>query len=76
MIVIDRPRSKKHTAQSELWGMALSGGEMDGREAEEKRIAFVALTRAQRYCVVALPDDQHGLAAAAAFADRGFRSIG
>lgn len=72
MIVIDRPRSKRHTAQAELWGTALSGGAIDPWEAEEKRIAFVALTRAQRYCVVALPDDRHGLAAAAAFVERGF----
>lgn len=75
MIVIDRPRSKKHTAQAELWGTALSGGEIDAREAEEKRIAFVALTRAQRYCVVALPDDQHGLAAADVFVARGFARV-
>lgn len=76
MIVIDRPRSRKHTAQAELWGTALSGGAIDAREAEEKRIAFVALTRAQRYCVVALPDDQHGLAAAVVFAERGFTRVG
>lgn len=76
MIVIDRPRSKKHAAQAELWGTALSGGAIDEREVEEKRIAFVALTRAQRFCVVALPDDQHGLVAAAVFVDRGFKRVG
>lgn len=75
MIVIDRPRSKKHGPPAELWGTALSGGEIDAREAEEKRIAFVALTRAQRYCVVALPDDRQGLAAGAVFAAKGFKQI-
>lgn len=75
MIVIDRPRSRKHSPQAELWGTALSGGEIDSRQAEEKRIAFVALTRAQRYCVVALPDDSHGRAAASLFAEQGFKKL-
>lgn len=55
MVVIDRPRSKRHGAQAELWGSALAGEEIDAKDAEEKRIAFVALTRAKRICVVALP---------------------
>jgi superfamily I DNA/RNA helicase len=76
MIVIDRPRSKKHGPQTELWSTALSGGEIDSRQVEEKRIAFVALTRARRYCVVALPDDPHGLAAASLFAEQGFKQVG
>jgi DNA helicase II / ATP-dependent DNA helicase PcrA len=75
MVVLDRPRSTKFTAQATLWESAMSGAEVDAREAEEKRIAFVALTRAQRYCVVALPDDTHGRAAAAAFGERGFELV-
>lgn len=73
MVVIDRPRSKRHGAQAELWGSALAGKALDEKDAEEKRIAFVALTRAERICVVALPDDETGRAAAQAFAERGFR---
>lgn len=42
----------------------MSEAEVDARDAEEKRIAFVALNRAQRHCVVALPDDAHCRAAA------------
>lgn len=72
MVVLDRPRSTKFVAQTTIWESALSGEELAARDAEEKRIAFVALTRAQRYCLVALPDDVHGRAAAAAFAERGF----
>ena len=72
MVVLDRPRSTKFVAQTTIWESALSGAEVDARDAEEKRIAFVALTRAQRYCVVALPDDAHGRAAAVAFGERGF----
>jgi DNA helicase II / ATP-dependent DNA helicase PcrA len=76
MVVIDRPRSKRHGAQAELWGSALAGEEIGAEDAEEKRIAFVALTRAERICVVALPDDDGGRAAAEAFVARGFRIAG
>ena len=74
MVVIDRPRSKRHSAQAQLWESALSGEEIGAEDAEEKRIAFVALTRAERICVVALPDDDGGRAAAEAFVARGFRT--
>jgi hypothetical protein len=76
MVVIDRPRSKRHGAQAELWGSALAGEEIGAEGAEEKRIAFVALTRAERICVVALPEDDGGRAAAEAFVARGFRIAG
>ena len=76
MVVIDRPRSKRHGAQAELWESALAGDEIDAEKAEEKRIAFVALTRAERICVVALPDDDGGRTAAEAFVARGFRIAG
>lgn len=72
MVVIDRPRSSRHAVQAELWGSALSGGEIEEKDAEERRIAFVALTRAERICVVALPDDESGRAAAQAFVASGF----
>ncbi|MBA3866181.1 MAG: ATP-dependent helicase [Solirubrobacterales bacterium] len=75
MVVLDRPRSTRFVAQATLWESALSGAEVAARDAEEKRIAFVALTRAQRYCLVALPDDAHGRAAAAAFGERGFELV-
>lgn len=73
MVVIDRPRSKAHSAQAQLWSSALAGEEIAAADAEEKRIAFVAVTRAERICVVALPDDERGRAAAEAFVARGFR---
>ena len=76
MVVIDRPCSTRHGAQAELWESALAGDEIDAEKAEERRIAFVALTRAERLCVVALPDDDGGRAAANAFVARGFRMLG
>lgn len=73
MVVIDRPRSKQHGHQAKIWA-ALTGDEIEEAQAEEKRIAFVALTRAERICIVALPDDQGGREAAAVFVEQGFAS--
>jgi hypothetical protein len=73
LVVLDRPRSKKYPHQATLWA-ALVNEEMADDQAEEKRIAFVALTRAERICVVALPDDKDGREAAAVFIERGFAS--
>ena len=75
LVVIDRPRSSKRDAQAQLWRSALAGAEIDAEQAEETRIAFVALTRAKRICVVALPDDDGGREAAEAFLAQGFRQI-
>jgi DNA helicase II / ATP-dependent DNA helicase PcrA len=44
-------------AQTDLWSAALAGEEIAEEDAEELRIAYVALTRAERYCAVALPRD-------------------
>jgi superfamily I DNA/RNA helicase len=75
LVVLDRPRSAKRDPQVQLWSSALAGEEIEAEQAEEKRIAFVALTRAKPICVVALPDDQGGREAAEAFLARGFRLI-
>jgi superfamily I DNA/RNA helicase len=75
LVVLDRPRSAKRDPQAQLWSSALAGEEIDAEQAEEKRIAFVALTRAKRICVVGLPDDTGGREAAEAFQAKGFRLI-
>lgn len=72
LVVIDRPRNAKYVAQTQLWTSSLEGDAIPTGLAEERRIAFVALTRAQRICVVALPDDKAGRAAAASFVARRF----
>lgn len=54
LIVVDRLRSKKHGEQSALWSQAIDG-EVTADDAEEIRIAFVAMTRARQYCALALP---------------------
>ena len=40
--------------------MHVTGGAVDEALQEERRINFVALTRAERYCLVALPDTDFG----------------
>lgn len=71
LVVVDRPRSRRHGAQSALWSRPLLGEVVAEEDAEELRIAFVALTRARRYCALALPDNC-GDAVIAAFEGVGF----
>ncbi|MFI7195310.1 UvrD-helicase domain-containing protein [Nocardia nova] len=56
LIVLDRKR-KNREAQSALWAARLRKFDTPQDEAEEVRIAFVALSRARRYLAVAIPDD-------------------
>jgi len=60
LVVVDRLRSRRRGAQSALWSRPLLGEAVSAHEAEELRIAFVALTRARRFCALALPADSAG----------------
>lgn len=75
MIVIHRPHGNDPTAQLELWGTTVEGQEIAEEREEERRVTFVALTRAQRYCLVAVPDTPRGREIAAACGGLGFASI-
>lgn len=57
LVVVDRLRSRKRGAQGALWSRRLTGESITAEEAEELRIAFVALTRARRICALALPSN-------------------
>lgn len=72
MIVVRRHHGSDPTSQLELWEAAVSGADIHAEKEEERRVLFVALTRAARYCLVALPDDQRGRAVADACAGLGF----
>ncbi len=72
LIVVDRLRSRRRGAQGALWSRPLLREEVTTQEAEELRIAFVALTRARRLCVLALPSDSAG-EVVDAFQGAGFR---
>lgn len=75
MIVIRRHHGSDPTSQLPLWEAAVSGTDVDAEKEEERRVLFVALTRAARYCLVALPDDQRGRAVSAACAGLGFAVV-
>lgn len=56
LVILDRKRRGREP-QSALWAKRLGGLDTANNDAEEVRIAFVALTRARRYLAVAIPDD-------------------
>jgi DNA helicase-2/ATP-dependent DNA helicase PcrA len=72
MVVIRRFHGSDPTSQLELWEAAVTGSDPDPEKAEEQRVLFVALTRARRYCLVALPDDARGQKVATSCARLGF----
>lgn len=75
MVVIRRPHASDPTSQLELWEAAIGSRADDPEKAEERRVLFVALTRAQRYCLVALPDNARGRAVLKACAELGFEPV-
>lgn len=75
MVVIRRYLGTDPTAQLDLWEAAVAGTDPDPEKAEEQRVLFVALTRARRYCLVALPDDARGRKVAASCAGLGFEIV-
>jgi superfamily I DNA/RNA helicase len=57
-------------------GARIRTGDLADPKEEERRVLYVALTRAARYCLVALPDDHRGRTVVAACADLGFVVVG
>lgn len=74
MVVVRRHHGSDPTSQLELWEATVSGADIDVEKEEEKRVLYVALTRAARYCLVVLPDDERGRSVADACAGLGFLS--
>ena len=72
MVVIRRRHAADPGSQLELWEAAADGTTIDHDKQEERRVMFVALTRAQRFCLVAFPDDQRGRRVATACLNLGF----
>ena len=56
VLLVGEARTRGQT-QGELWSNRLRGDEVAQEEDEELRIAYVALSRAEKYCAVALPSD-------------------
>lgn len=64
LLVADRGRGRRQ-AEAMTWTKALRGESLTEDEAEEIRIVFVGLTRARRYCALAVPDGTDPAAIAA-----------
>lgn len=75
MIVVRRFLKSDPTGQMELIRAAATGDSLVPEKEEERRVMFVALTRARRYCLVALPDDGPGREVASHCVDLGFRAL-
>jgi DNA helicase II / ATP-dependent DNA helicase PcrA len=60
VLLVAAPAQGREVDQTALWSRQLVGHEVAVAEHEELRIAYVALTRAERYCAVALPDNSTG----------------
>lgn len=75
MVVVRKPHGADPTRQLDLFHAVASGVAIDEKSEEERRVTFVALTRARRYCLVALPDTSRGREVATACVGLGFRQI-
>jgi DNA helicase-2/ATP-dependent DNA helicase PcrA len=75
MVVVRRDHASDPASQLELWEATVGGTTIEHSKQEERRVLFVALTRAQKYCLVALPDDSRGRTVAAACIRLGFAGI-
>lgn len=73
MMVVHRASARDPTQQLAM--LEATAAEEELPDDEEQRVTFVAITRAQRYCLLALPDDERGRKVAAAFAGLGFRQV-
>ncbi|HEV7529030.1 MAG TPA: UvrD-helicase domain-containing protein [Solirubrobacteraceae bacterium] len=75
MMVVRKPHGSDPTHQFELFDAIATGTEVSEEAEEERRVTFVALTRARRYCLVALPDTKRGRAIAEASLALGFLRV-
>ena len=58
MLVVARPRgASRHPSEADNWTVHLRGSAWPLDQEEERRILFVALTRARRYAAVGLPSN-------------------
>lgn len=64
MVVVKKHHGADRAKQLQFLETSLAGKAIAEEEEEEQRINYVALTRAERYCLLALPDDPRGRALA------------
>jgi superfamily I DNA/RNA helicase len=72
MVVLKKHHGNDRSNQMQLIHSVLDEEERSAADEEERRISYVALTRAERFCLLALPDDQKGCVLAARCEQIGF----
>lgn len=72
MVVLKKHHGNDRSDQLQLIHSVLDGDESSEVDEEERRIVYVALTRAERFCLLALPNDPKGRALAARCESIGF----
>ena len=72
MVVLKKHHGNDRSNQLQLIHSVLDGEEGSEADEEERRITYVALTRAERFCLLALPDDPKGRALATRCESIGF----
>lgn len=75
MVVVRKPHASDPARQLDLFETALSGDEISADQEEERRVTYVALTRAERYCLLAVPDTTRGRKVAKQLEAIGFARI-
>jgi hypothetical protein len=60
MVVVKKHHGADRAKQMQFLETSLAGEGLAEEEEEERRINYVALTRAERFCLLALPDDPRG----------------
>ena len=71
MVVVSKHAAGDPAKQMRLIEASFEGTVSEELE-EERRITYVALTRAERFCLLALPDDANGRSVAARCEEIGF----
>jgi hypothetical protein len=74
MVVVKRHHGAGRAKQLQLLEATFGSG-VSEEELGERRVTYVALTRAERFCLLALPDDPKGEAVAAKCERFGFRVL-
>jgi DNA helicase II / ATP-dependent DNA helicase PcrA len=75
MVVVKKHHGADRAKQMQFLEVSLAGEDIAEEEEEERRINYVALTRAERFCLLALPDDSRGRALAQKCESIGFASV-
>jgi superfamily I DNA/RNA helicase len=74
MVVVKKHHGADRAKQMQFFESNFGEGGIDETEEEERRINYVAVTRAERFCLLAFPDDARGRAVAEKCKEIGFKA--